>query len=138
MKINTKKNTIKLSPTCMINDANKTIDIDAKPFDKMGRTVKYVPTMIFTPVMSSDRTKRTSPEHPRLTKDDIDEVSTMLSNLFIKKETEDDSTTSSNEDDVETDDDNSLGRFKDTTVSSKSKKEVSVLRSARLARRDSN
>lgn len=98
MKINTKEAT-PLSPSILVRpnrfildedvlniarNNNKGNDSDIRNDDE-GRTVKYEPTMIFTPVMSSSRTQRGSPDHPRLERDDVNDVCTMLNNLFLKE-----------------------------------------------------
>ena len=98
MKINTKETT-PLSPSILVRpnrfildedvlnittNKDKRSDSDIRNDDE-GRTVKYEPTMIFTPVMSSSRTQRGSPDHPRLERDEVNDVCMMLNNLFLKE-----------------------------------------------------
>jgi hypothetical protein len=91
MKINTKKCTpIKGTPDSVMVHPNKYIDSGAtvsppaaESTDEVcGRERKYLPTIIYTPVMTS---KRLDGHHRLLSHDDIDELNQKLENLFMDK-----------------------------------------------------
>ena len=153
MKINT-KHTIPISPSIMVNPNcaildDEVADIKAHtmiPENEQGRQVNYEPTVIFTPVMTSGRTKRGSPNRPRLDRSEVDEVCTMLSNLFLKedekeetKEAEKEETKEDTNEEIKAKErttqtvQNKLGLFDMSIFSLKTKSSVKVRRSARLA-----
>jgi hypothetical protein len=164
MKINTKETT-PLSPSILVRpnrfileedvlntttNNDKTSDTDTRNDDE-GRKVKYEPTMIFTPVMSSSRTQRGSPDRPRLERNEVDEVCTMLNRLFLK-ETESKTITNKQGSKQEMkpeiapkvkaekageertiEGEAQLGRFKVSVMSPKTMSPITVHRSGRLA-----
>jgi hypothetical protein len=130
MKINTRQTT-PLSPSCMVNP-NKNIPKNAgTPASAEGRQIKFQPTVVFTPVMTSDRTKRASPEKrpPRLSQDQVDDVCNLLSTLFINDAKEEET----REEIDETGD--TFGSFAQVIASNDmpSNATITVRRSARLA-----
>jgi hypothetical protein len=88
MKIDTNKCTPinKASPDSVIIYPNKYIEgsgkLSPQPTETPGRENKYLPTLVFTPVMTSKRTQN----NRRLSADDIEELSKKLGSLFILKE----------------------------------------------------
>mmetsp|Transcript_19019 Transcript_19019/g.31554 ORF Transcript_19019/g.31554 Transcript_19019/m.31554 type:complete len:139 (+) Transcript_19019:173-589(+) len=133
MKISTRHTNPLNSPSCMVNP-NQSIPRNAGAIttpSKNGRQIKFEPTVVFTPVMTSNRTKRSSPEKPRLSQTQVDDVCTLLSSLFIDDEaTNNEETKDETADAVEYE---ALGRFDETVASRKSaNKMVTVRRSARL------
>jgi hypothetical protein len=89
MKINTKKCTpIKGTPDSVMVHPNKYIDNGATVLppaaestdEVCGRERKYLPNIIYTPVMTS---KRLDSHHRLLSYDDIDELNQKLENLFM-------------------------------------------------------
>jgi hypothetical protein len=95
MKINTKKCTpIKGTPDSVMVHPNKYIDNGAtvlplaaaadESTDEIscGRECKHLPTIIYTPVMTS---KRLDSYHRLLSHDDIDELNQKLGNLFVNE-----------------------------------------------------
>ena len=164
MKINTKETT-PLSPSILVRPNRFILDEDVlnpdtnndtgsdndTRNDDEGRKVKYEPTMIFTPVMSSSRTHRASSDRPRLERDEVDEVCLMLNSLFLK-ETE--SKTVTNKQGIKhemkpeitpkveaekvkvertIDNEAQLGRFKVSVLSPKTMSQITVHRSGRFA-----
>lgn len=138
MKIDTKQTTLLSSPSFMVNP-NKNIPKEAVATvstpSKKGRQVKFEPTIVFTPVATSNRTKRDSPEKrpPRLSMEQVDDVCNLLDSLFI------DDAEATNEETKEeiaaaTDGTSTFGHFYQTITSNKTPNSmVTVRRSARIA-----
>ena len=73
------------APQCSIAE-NKYIDRSQESNSAaLGRQLMYIPTLIFSVVLSSVRTpKKTRPTEPRLSKEEMDEVCVRLSKLFVE------------------------------------------------------
>ena len=157
MKIDTNKCTPinKGSPDSVIVHPNKYIEESKKlappSTGTRGRETKYLPTLVFTPVMTS---KRTDDNRRLLSADNIEELSKKLDDLFILEEKADKGKVSSGAADEkakeETDSDPSmpksapkaeqaafqtpiLGRFYKMVFSYKTCTFSKVMRSARIA-----
>lgn len=138
MKFDTKKTT-PLSPSMM---SHENVNIPKNYLvgeENDGRQVMYEPTIVFTPVLSSNRTHRSSPTRPRVSKSTLDTICSMLQGLFIKEAKAQDEdellTQTTNNNDKNTDDDKEkqtpqerLGRVEVVT----SKGNISI-KSARIA-----
>lgn len=145
MKVDT-KDTVLLSPSIRLRPNRSILEedissaIQKKDNGEMGRQVNYEPTMIITPVMTSARTDRNTPNRPRLDKNAVDEVCTMLNMLFVRENTKENATTEIKQESKqevtekvnEPQNENMLGRIKICIVNSKTESPVFVHRSARL------
>ena len=146
MKVNTNDTvllspSIRLRPNRSILDKNLSSGIEKKDNGEMGRQVNYEPTMILTPVLTSARTERNTPNRPRLDKNAVDEVCTMLSTLFVRESTkehakseiksEGKNETQGKVKEAQVKDE--LGRVKISILNSRAESSVVVHRSARLA-----
>ena len=85
------KDTTPLSPNVLIRQ-NRAIDDDSVSLgqqgsdgDELGRQVRYEPTLVVTPVMTSCRSRRNTVNRPRLSKSSVDEVRAMLNVIFLKE-----------------------------------------------------
>lgn len=152
MKVNT-KDTILLSPSIHLRPNRSILEKDLssgiqnEDNGELGRQVNYEPTMIVTPVMTSGRTERNSKNRPRINKNTVDEVCTMLNMLFIK-ETMTENVTAEIKREVENQattekvgeamNENKLGRLRMSILNPKTESPVYVHRSARLASLDKN
>jgi hypothetical protein len=97
-----------------------------------GRHLELEPVMILTPVMTSKRTARNTPERPRFHPDDINDVCDMMKNLFLNKEEKrhhnDQKSNIQEESTIST-----YGRVATAVQNPKTNEFVKVFRSARLA-----
>lgn len=87
MKIDTKKATpVKGSSVCKIAE-NPYILVsksgETKEDEDYGRQLTYIPTVFFTPVLTS---KRSPPSPSRVSDADMEELSAKISEMFISKE----------------------------------------------------
>jgi hypothetical protein len=102
-----------------------------------GRHVELEPVMVLTPVMTSKRTARNTPERPRFHPDDINDVCAMMQNLFLTKEDQrKDCNQASNGSESKQTKETMLSRYGRVTTAvqdQKTKETVEVFRSARLA-----
>jgi len=135
MKVNTKKISplSPASPTMLMN-VNTHIpksDMTADEGD-LGRQVKYEPCLIFSPVMSSDRTKRNSPTNPRFSKGGVDELCSLLTSVFIKEANEEDNIMKPDKTQTLEVYEKKFGRFETSIATKTSTEPVTVCRSARL------
>jgi hypothetical protein len=104
----------------------------------VGRQVKYLPTLVYTPVQtSSRRSSSTTPsknERHLLTKDEMDDLNKRLADLFVgttndeeeEEEKKEETTTTTTVDET-------LGRYVATTFNYKTCKTANVFRSARVS-----
>ena len=146
MKVNT-KDTILLSPSIRLRPNRSILEkdlssrIENKDNGEMGRQLNYEPTMILTPVLTSARTERNTPNRPRLDKNAVDEVCTMLSTLFVRESTKEKVKTEiksegkheTQEKAKEAQIKDELGRVRISIQNSGTESSVVVHRSARLA-----
>jgi hypothetical protein len=87
MKIDTKKTTpVKGSQVCKIAE-NPYILVskngEAKEDEDYGRQLTFIPTVFFTPVLTS---KRSQPSPSRVSDADMEDLSVRISKMFISKE----------------------------------------------------
>ena len=158
MKIDTRKCTpIKGSPDSVMVHPNKfLLDGDGSKLlpptaDHEGRERKYIPTITYTPVLTSTRLES---RQRLISYDDIQELNKKLEDLFLSdpkndRSTEDESTTKDNtsskektsksekgddrDEKKETVEESFLGRFYKSVFSYRTNKSYEVTRSARLA-----
>lgn len=128
MKINTKTLTpIKDCSTSKIAD-NKNLPPNPTTDDgSLGRVLTFIPTLIWTPVLSSKRIETSTPAAPRLTEEEMNEVCSKLSELFVSSKKEE-----SKEEEKECSMKPEFGRYKKTITFGKTETPVEVIRSIRL------
>jgi hypothetical protein len=152
MKINIKKTT-PLAPSCMLQENKAIINLDSieNTATPTGRKIKYIPKVVFTPVLSSARTDLPGiPSEPRLSKDIMNMLCLALSALFVNETSDkpkhefkkDEAKNNENEQgtqtdekqETQTDDKNLLGRYSTSIFSSKTNTKIQVSRSSRLTK----
>jgi hypothetical protein len=141
MKIDTKKAATvnKEDKECKIveNKFISPIKMEESKGDSLGRELTYIPTVLFTPVLTSKRLASTtskSPE-PHVHPNDLTELCSKLSKLFVKEDEEEEKKSevgvNTTEEEMPTSKER-LGRFKTTFMNPKKMVEINVTRSARL------
>lgn len=128
MKINTKTLTpVKHCSTSKIADNTNLPPNPTTDDGSLGRVLTFIPTLIWTPVLSSKRTETSTPAAPRLTEEEMKEVCSKLSELFVSGKKEE-----PKEDQKEFSVKPEFGRYKMTTTNCKTETPVEVIRSIRL------
>ena len=138
MKIDTKKCTLirKDVPEAGMLRPNKYIfgDDQAPASDGLGREKNYLPTMIFTPVLTS---KRNLERSRTLSSAEVDEINKKLSEMILgdKEEEDDDESDSDASENVQEPPAPLLGRIYQTVFNYKTNKSSRVLRSTRITKK---
>ena len=124
MKINTK--TATPVKNCQMSKVveNENVPSTTTDDESLGRALTFIPTMLWTPVLSSMRTKGSSPEVPRVVPDEMIDICSKLSELFVSVKEE--------EKGVFEEEKPKFGRYTTTVINRKTEKHIQVIRSLRL------
>ena len=124
MKINTK--TATPVKNCQMSRIVENANVPSKTTEEesLGRDLTFIPTMIWTPVLSSRRTKGSSQESPRLMPDEMMDICNKLSELFVSVKDEEKGEAEEEKP--------KFGRYTTTIINQKTEKHIQVMRSLRL------